>query len=66
MQAGWVRRTQSTIQVWTNADIFLRQINQKHYPIPQFFLEYIEKYGREHGEKIAAMWADYMKRQGIS
>jgi len=63
MQAGWLRRSKSTIQWWTSADIFLRQIEQKHYPIGRDRLEQIAEYGQEHGEELSAMWAEIMKRQ---
>ena len=66
MQAGWVRRSNSTIQLWTTADVHLRQIAQRHYPIPRSFLEYIEGYSREHSEEIAAMMALYMRIQNGS
>jgi len=62
MQAGWVRRSQSTIQLWTNADVYLRQIPQKHYPVQRSFLERIERYSREHAGEIATWGAEFTKR----
>jgi uncharacterized protein DUF3800 len=61
MQAGWVRRSQSTIQLWTNADVHLRQIPQKHYPVRRSFLERIERFSREHKDDIAAWAAEFTK-----
>jgi len=61
MQAGWVRRSRSTIQVWTSADQYLSQIDQRHYPIKRKFLDYINRFGREHADEIAAMWTEYMR-----
>jgi hypothetical protein len=62
MQAGWVRRSESTIKLWTNADAFVGQIAQRHHPVPRRFLEYIQGYSREHKEEIAAWGAELMKR----
>jgi hypothetical protein len=56
MGAGYARRFTSAIQVWTAADAFLKQIDNKQYPIPRAFLEYIKQYGTEHADEIAAMW----------
>ena len=57
MQAGWVRRTSSTIQIWTSADIHLSKVPQRHYPIPRAFLEYIARYSREH-EDVLSAWRE--------
>lgn len=62
MQAGWVRRSKSTIQLWTSADVYLRQMLQKHYPIQRSFLEYIKSFGQEHSEEITAFMAEWTKR----
>ena len=62
MHAGWVRRSNSTIQIWTTADVHLRQIAQKYYPISRSFLEYVERYSRENAEEIAAWGAEFTKR----
>jgi len=63
MQAGWVRRSHSTIQLWTTADVHLRRIEQKNYPIKRFFLEYVERYSREHADEIAAWGAQFTKEK---
>jgi hypothetical protein len=63
MQAGWMRRSASTIQTWTSADVFLSQIPQRQYPISRKFLERIAEYKREHSEEIAAFWAEYARAE---
>jgi hypothetical protein len=62
MQAGWMRRSASTIQRWTSADIYLSQIEQRHYPIRRSNLEASAKHKREHADEIAAYWARSNRR----
>ena len=62
MQAGWVRRANSLIQLWTKADTHLSRIAQKRYPVPQKFLERITQIGREdYDEQIRNLWDLTMK-----
>jgi hypothetical protein len=63
MQAGWMRRQYSTIQLWTSADAHLAQIPQRYYPIQRQWLEYMNRFGTEHRDDIAKAWEEYLKKQ---
>ena len=64
MQAVWLRRSGSTIQTWTSADIYLSQIEQRHYPITRQNLENSARHRHEHADEIAAMWAALDRDRG--
>jgi hypothetical protein len=54
MHASWVRRNNSTIQMWTAADCYLSRIEQTEFRIQRSFLERLAQYRREHAEEIKA------------
>jgi hypothetical protein len=56
MQAGWMRRRLSLVQVPTSADCHLSNIHGAEFPISRSFLERIAAYKRAHAEEIAAFW----------
>lgn len=64
MQAGWLRRMNSTIQTWTSADIYLSQIEQRQYPIERQYLENSTRHQRNHADELAALWAAYDRAHG--
>lgn len=56
MNAAWVRRRQSTIQLWTTADVHLSSIEQFDIKVKRFWLERLASYRKEHAEEIKAFW----------
>ena len=56
MQAGWVRRSQSIVQLWTAADYFLSRIEQRTFEVSRKFLERLADYRRTHADEIKAFF----------
>jgi hypothetical protein len=52
MQAGWIRRFTSLIQVPMSADTYLSQLTQKDYSVERSRLEYIADYAEAHAEEM--------------
>ena len=66
MHAGWVRRNKSTIRVWTDADPYLRQIQQEEFPVRRQFLERLAKYRKEHAKEFEAAWDEHYQSGSIA
>jgi hypothetical protein len=56
MNAAWVRRRASTIQLWTVADPYLANFDQLDFKVERSWLERMAKYYREHADEIKAYW----------
>lgn len=56
MHSGWIRRSKSTIQLWTAADCHLSAIKQREFPVSREFLGKLAKYRRDHADEINAFF----------
>lgn len=56
MNAAWVRRREGTIQLWTTADPYLRNLQQFDFKVERLWLEKLAEYQKEHAEEIKAYW----------
>lgn len=56
MNAAWIRRRSTTIQLWTAADPYLANFGQLDFRVTRVWLEQMAKYYREHADEIKAYW----------
>jgi hypothetical protein len=56
MNAAWVRRRSTTIQLWTTADPYLSNFEQLDFRVSRPWLEQMAKYHKEHEDEIKEYW----------
>lgn len=63
MNAAWVRRRSTTIQLWTSADPYLSNFEQLDFKVSRSWLEEMAKYYREHADEIKSYWDNRLGRE---
>jgi hypothetical protein len=56
MNAAWVRRRSTTIQLWTTADPYLSNFDHLDFRVGRPWLEQMAKYCREHADEVKDYW----------
>jgi hypothetical protein len=62
MQAGWIKRLTSSIQIPMSTDVYLTQMVQRDYSPDRSKLEYIAHYAKTHAEEMKA-FAEWFEQE---